>query len=34
MEAKVKAILGKTNVSRVVEVLLRGWLDGTYQLKQ
>jgi hypothetical protein len=32
-EAKVRAIRGKTNVSRVVEELLDGWLDGTYKLK-
>lgn len=33
-EAKVKAIREKTNVSRVVDELLQGWLDGTYELKQ
>lgn len=33
-EAKVKAIRSKTNVSRVVEELLQGWLDGTYELKE
>ena len=33
-EAKVKAIRSKTNVSRVVEELLQGWLEGTYKLKE
>lgn len=33
-EAKIKAIRDKTNVSRVVEELLRGWLAGSYKLKQ
>lgn len=33
-EAKIKAIRNKTNVSRVVEELLQGWLDGTYELKE
>ncbi len=33
-EAKVKAIRGKTNLSRVTEELLQGWLAGTYKLKQ
>ena len=33
-EAKIKAIRDKTNVSRVVEALLDGWLDGTYKLKE
>jgi len=33
-EAKIKAIRDKTNLSRVVEELLQGWLDGTYKLKQ
>lgn len=32
-EAKIKAIREKTKVSRVVDELLRGWLDGTYKLK-
>ncbi len=33
-DAKVKAIRSKTNVSRVVEELLDGWLAGTYKLKE
>ena len=33
-EAKVRAIRRKTNVSRVVEELLKGWLNGTYELKE
>jgi hypothetical protein len=33
-DAKIKAIRRKTSVSRVVEELLQGWLDGTYELKQ
>jgi hypothetical protein len=33
-EAKVRAIRSKTNVSRVVEELLGGWLHGTYKLKE
>ncbi len=33
-DAKVKAIRDKTSVSRVVEELLHGWLDGTYKLKE
>jgi len=33
-DAKIKAIQKKTRVSRVVEELLQGWLDGTYELKQ
>lgn len=33
-EAKVRAIRRKTNVSRVVEELLQGWLNGTYELKE
>lgn len=33
-EAKVKAIRAKTKVSRVVEELLQGWLNGTYKLKE
>lgn len=32
-EAKIKAIRDKTNVSRVVEELLDGWLSGDYKLK-
>ena len=32
-EAKIMAIRNKTSVSRVVEELLDGWLDGTYKLK-
>jgi hypothetical protein len=31
-DAKVKAIRDKTKVSRVVEALLQGWLDGTIKL--
>jgi hypothetical protein len=33
-DAKIKAIRDKTSVSRVVEELLDGWLDGTYALKE
>ena len=33
-EAKVKAIRDRTNVSRVAEELLDGWLSGLYELKQ
>jgi hypothetical protein len=33
-DARVKAIRSKTNVSRVVEELLQGWLEGTYKLKE
>lgn len=33
-EAKIKAIREKTKVSRVVEELLQGWLNGTYKLKE
>ena len=32
-EAKVRAIRSKTNVSRMVEELLQGWLDGAHKLK-
>jgi hypothetical protein len=32
--AKIEAIRQKTNVSRAAEELLKGWLDGTYKLKQ
>jgi hypothetical protein len=32
-EAKVKAIRDRTNVSRVAEELLDGWLSGLYKLK-
>lgn len=31
-DAKIKAIKEKTRVSRVVEALLQGWLDGTIRL--
>jgi hypothetical protein len=31
-DAKIKAIKEKTRVSRVVEALLQGWLDGTIKL--
>jgi hypothetical protein len=33
-KAKIKAIEDDTNVSRVAEELLRGWLSGLYKLKQ
>jgi hypothetical protein len=33
-DAKVKAIRDKTSVSRAVEELLDGWLDGTYKLME
>ena len=33
-EAKIKAIRDKTKVSRVVEELLQGWLDGSFKLKE
>jgi hypothetical protein len=33
-EAKIAAIRDKTNVSRVAEELLRGWLSGLYKLKR
>lgn len=32
-DAKVKSIRGKTKISKVVEELLKGWLDGIYKLK-
>jgi hypothetical protein len=32
-DAKIAAIRQKTNVSRVADELLRGWLSGLYQLK-
>ena len=32
-EAKVQAIRDRTNVSRVAEELLNGWLSGIYKLK-
>jgi hypothetical protein len=33
-KAKIKAIEDDTNVSRVADELLRGWLSGDYKLKQ
>lgn len=33
-DAKVAAIRNKMSVSKVVEKLLDGWLDGTYKLKE
>jgi hypothetical protein len=33
-DTKIKAIRDKTSVSRVVEELLTGWLNGTYKLKK
>jgi hypothetical protein len=33
-DAKIAAIREKTNVSRVADELLRGWLSGLYQLKK
>jgi hypothetical protein len=33
-DAKIRAIREKTSVSGVVEELLQGWLDGTYELKR
>jgi hypothetical protein len=33
-DAKIEVIRQKTSVSRVVEELLDGWLNGTYKLKQ
>ncbi|WP_441280446.1 hypothetical protein [Tardiphaga sp. 862_B3_N1_1] len=33
-EAKIKAIREKTNVSRVTEELLLGWLSGDCELKK
>ena len=33
-EAKIKAIREKTKVSSVAEELLKGWLAGTYRLRQ
>jgi len=32
-KAKIKAIEDDTNVSRVADELLRGWLSGEYKLK-
>jgi len=32
-EAKIAAIRDETNLSRVTEELLRGWLSGLYKLK-
>ncbi|MFB6418580.1 hypothetical protein [Bradyrhizobium tunisiense] len=34
VDAKIEAIRRKTNVSKVVDILIRGWLDGTYRLEQ
>lgn len=33
-EAKIEAIRQGTNLSRVTQELLQGWLAGTYKLKQ
>jgi hypothetical protein len=33
-EAKIEAIRQGTNLSRVTQELLRGWLDGTNKLKR
>lgn len=33
-DAKITAIRNKTSVSKVVEELLDGWLDGTYKLNR
>jgi hypothetical protein len=33
-EAKIEAIRQRTNLSRVTQELLKGWLAGTYKLKQ
>ena len=33
-DAKIRAIREKTSVPGVVEELLQGWLDGTYELKR
>ncbi|MGM4963004.1 hypothetical protein AB7714_05820 [Tardiphaga sp. 1201_B9_N1_1] len=33
-DAKIKAIRENTNVSRVTEELLLGWLSGDYELKK
>ena len=33
-DAKIRAIRDKTSVSKVVEELLDGWLDGSYTLKE
>ncbi|MBM7482341.1 hypothetical protein ACVWWI_004348 [Bradyrhizobium sp. USDA 3686] len=33
-KAKLRVIPEKTSVSAVVEELLQGWLDGTYELKE
>jgi hypothetical protein len=33
-EAKIEAIRRGTNLSRVTQELLQGWLAGTYKLKE
>ncbi|ABE62890.1 hypothetical protein Nham_2093 [Nitrobacter hamburgensis X14] len=33
-EAKIEAIRQGTNLSRVTQDLLQGWLSGIYKLKQ
>jgi hypothetical protein len=33
-EAKIEAIRRETNLSRVTQELLQGWLAGTYKLKE
>jgi hypothetical protein len=33
-EAKIKAIREKTNLSRVTQELLQGWLSGVFKLKK
>ncbi|MDH2403250.1 hypothetical protein QCM77_25365 [Bradyrhizobium sp. SSUT18] len=33
-EAKIEAIRQGTNLSRVTQELLQGWLAGTYKLRQ
>jgi hypothetical protein len=33
-EAKIKGIRERTNLSRVTQELLQGWLAGTYKLEQ
>jgi len=33
-DAKIEAIRAETNVSRVAEYLLRGWLSGRYELQR
>ncbi|MET4799132.1 hypothetical protein ABIA96_001699 [Bradyrhizobium sp. LB11.1] len=33
-EAKIEAIRQGTNVSKVTQELLKGWLNGTYKLQK